>query len=177
MQAVAAGLSAAGGPYAIVGGNAINYWVATKNQYATVTTRDVDILARREDLDRICAVMADLKFDRADLRKLVMFVSPDEPDRRSGVHMLWANELVRPSYLAPSPDPDESIVTADGRRVVSLAAIVRMKLTSLRSKDRVHLELLLSVGLIGSQIRESLPPPLAERLAEIEQEMDEDDFA
>jgi hypothetical protein len=45
--------------------------------------------------------------------------------------------------------------------------LVRMKLTSFRLRDRVHLKDLESVGLITSEIEAELPPPLRERLAEV----------
>ena len=38
--------------YALVGGQAVALWVATKDPAAVRTTKDVDILVRREDLPR-----------------------------------------------------------------------------------------------------------------------------
>jgi len=66
----------------------------------------------------------------------------------------------------PVPDvaesePDESF------RVLSLDALVRMKLTSFRRKDQVHLQDMLGVGLIDATWRDRLPPELAARLQEI----------
>ena len=177
LRDVTAALGKAGIPYAVIGGNAVNHWVATRNRYATVTTRDVDILVNRGDVDRVAATVTAIGFLRSDLRKLVMFVQPDEPDRRSGVHLHWAGERVRPSYVVPAPDTAESVDSGDGYRVIALGALVSMKLASFRTKDRVHLELLLSLGMIDESIRASLHPELASRLAEVERTMDEDDFA
>ena len=53
--------------------------------------------------------------------------------------------------------------------VLDLPALVRMKLTSLRDIDRVHVADLLSVGLIDEDVRHTLPADLRKRLEEIEQ--------
>lgn len=168
---VSAALDAAGIPYAVVGGNAVAAWVAKANPAATRTTKDVDILVARADLGRVTAVMQQLGFKREILRSLVVFLDPAEPDRRSGVHLVWASEKVRPSNLHPAPDVRESIRDVE-YQVLDLSALVRMKLTSFRDIDRVHVADLLSVGLIDDRIRNSLPSDLQIRLDEIEQSRD-----
>ena len=45
-------LEAAAVPYALVGGQAVALWVATRDPAAVRTTKDVDVLLRREDLPR-----------------------------------------------------------------------------------------------------------------------------
>jgi hypothetical protein len=49
-------------------------------------------------------------------------------------------------------------------RLLSLAALVRMKLTSFRDKDRTHLRDLIEVGLVNVSWLERLPPEFAARL-------------
>ena len=51
--------------------------------------------------------------------------------------------------------------------VTSVADLVRMKLTSFREKDRVHIRDLDGVGLITTEIEAALPDVLRERLAHI----------
>ena len=46
----AAALDGASVPYAVVGGQAVAAWVSRVDEAAVRTTRDVDILVRREDL-------------------------------------------------------------------------------------------------------------------------------
>jgi hypothetical protein len=74
--------------------------------------------------------------------------------------------MVRPEEPAANPDVTES---QDGRdfRVLSLEALVRVKLTAFRTKDRVHLLDMLELGLIDASWSDRLPPILAERLAEL----------
>jgi len=48
--------------------------------------------------------------------------------------------------------------------VVSLAGLVAMKLQSNRDQDRVHLRDMIDVGLVGRDLLDDVPPPLAARL-------------
>lgn len=65
--------------------------------------------------------------------------------------------------MATTPDVSES-ETAGFFRLLSLDALVRMKLTSFRDKDRVHLRDLLEVGLIDASWCARLPAALRARL-------------
>jgi hypothetical protein len=178
LRKVAGALDAAGVPYAVIGGNAVAAWIARVNPAATRTTKDVDILVRRSDLDPVSRVIEGLGFARHNLRRLVLFVDPEEPVRQSGVHLVWAGEKVRPSYSQPAPDVEEAVLDPGGFRVLDLPALVRMKLTSFRDIDRVHITDLLQTGLIDAAVRHSLPKELAVRLAKLETTLDEleDDF-
>lgn len=175
LRRVTAALDDAGIRYALIGGNAVAVWVAKKDPAATRTTRDVDLLVARTDLDRITNVLTDLGFRREDLRSLVLFLDPDEPARRSGVHLIWASEKVRPSYSHPAPSLDDAIRDPEGYLVLDLPALVRMKLTSLRDIDRVHIADLFGVGMIDQRVRAVLPPDLLNRLQVIEDTLDRDD--
>lgn len=168
LRLVTAALDAAGVPYAVIGGNAVAAWVGRVDPSATRATKDVDLLVRRADIDRINAVMASLGFRREDLRRLVLFLDPVEPSKRSGVHLVWAGEEVLPSYTSPAPDVAESVRDPEGFAVLDLPALVRMKLTSFRPIDQAHVQDMLSVGLIDERVRRSLPAALAARLAGLE---------
>ena len=50
LQRVARALEEAGVPYALVGGQAVAVWVATRDPAAVRTTKDADILLTRTDL-------------------------------------------------------------------------------------------------------------------------------
>jgi len=168
LRRVAAALQSAGIPYAIVGGNAVAAWVARADPSATRATKDVDVLVRRTDLDAVTLAIGGLGFQRQDLRDLVLFIDPEEPSKRAGVHLIWAAEKIRPSYSVPSPSVEEAVDDPEGFRVLGLAALVRMKLTSFRDIDRVHIADVLSVGLITPDVRKALPIDLLGRLEEVE---------
>src|SRR5207244_1311345 len=58
LQRITGALEKAGIAYALVGGQAVALWVATKDPAAVRTTKDVDLLLRREDLPRARAAAA-----------------------------------------------------------------------------------------------------------------------
>ena len=62
-----------------------------------------------------------------------------------------------------SPDVTDS-EPADRFRVVTLDALVRLKLAAFRDKDRTHLRDLLEVGLLDATFLDRLEPALRERL-------------
>lgn len=176
LRKVTAALDNANVRYAVVGGNAVAVWVATVDPGATRTTVDVDLLVNQADLQRITHAFEQLGFERHDLRRLILFVDPEEPSRRSGVHLVWANQKVRPSYLHPAPTVDEAQFTDQGFWVLDLPALVRMKLTSFRDLDRVHVKDMIRVGLIDDKVRAALPADLLVRLDALQSELaDEDD--
>jgi hypothetical protein len=103
-----------------------------------------------------------------DLRRLVLFLDPEEPSELSGVHLVWAGRKVRPSYAHPAPAVTESVFDDEGFWVLELSALVRMKLTSYRDIDRVHVADLLRVEMIDDALRGSLPPDLLKKLRAVE---------
>ncbi len=134
-------------PYAVIGGNAVAAWVAQVDEAAVRNTQDVDLLLRRADLDAAEAALAPAGFVRRHAVGIEMFLDGPGAKARDAVHIIMAKEKVRPDYLLLAPDVSES--EAKGTyRVLSLEALVRMKLTSFRDKDRTHLRDFLEVGLI-----------------------------
>ena len=159
----AAALDSAGVGYAVVGGNAVAAWVSRVDEAAVRNTQDVDILLKRQDLDAATAALSSAGFVRRHVASLDLFLDGPNAKARDAVHVVLAGEKVRPEYPFPAPDITESETTG-AFRLVTLEALVRMKLTSFRDKDRVHLRDLLDVGLIDASWSERLPPPLNSRL-------------
>ena len=164
LERIARALEEASVPYALVGGQAVALWVATRDPAAVRTTKDVDILLRREDLPRARAAATAVGFDYFEVMGVGMFLERSDPNPRKGVHLLWAGEKVRPESPYPSPTVDEREKLEEGKQVVALAGLVRMKLMSNRDQDRVHLRDLIDVGLIGRDLLQTLPADLASRL-------------
>jgi hypothetical protein len=163
-----AALDAAGVPYAIAGGNAVAAWVATVDAAAVRNTQDVDVLLRREDLDKAAAALSAAGFVRRHVAGVEMFLDGPESKARDALHVVIAGEKVRPEYESPAPGIEEATRPADGRfAVLSLEALVRMKLTSFRRKDQVHLQDMLEIGLIDAGWTARLGPTLGSRLQEL----------
>lgn len=161
-----AALDAAGVPYAVAGDNAVAAWVATVDVAAVRNTQDVDILLRRSDLDAATAALVQAGFVRRNVQGLEMFLDGPGAKTRDAVHVVIAAEKVRPEYESPAPDVTES-ESPGGFRVVALEALVRMKLTSFRRKDQVHLLDLLEIGLIDAGWTSRFGPVLGARLQEL----------
>ncbi len=162
MRRATAVLEKSGVSYALIGGNAVIHWINQADPAAYRFTQDVDVLIRREDLSEVKQVMAAGGFRYRHVRGIDMFLDGPESKVRDAVHLLFAGEKVRPTDLVATPSINESI-PGDGYQVLSLEALVRMKLTSFRLKDQTHLDDMLRVGLIDATFKDRLPPALAER--------------
>ncbi len=142
-----AALESASIPYAVCGGNAVAVWVTRVDESAVRNTRDVDILIRRSDLDAVKTALLAAGFDYKHTAGRDLFLDDPSASSRDAVYIIFAGERVRPEELLPNPDVTES-VPSDQFRVLDLEALVRIKLTAYRHKDRTHLRDLLDVGLI-----------------------------
>jgi hypothetical protein len=162
----AGALQRAGIPYAVAGGNAVAAWVARVDRAAVRNTQDVDILIRRTDFDGAKAALESVGFTHHNVLDDDCFIDGPDGRPRDAVHILYAGEKVRSTYPAPSADVSE-VVPAEDYQVLSLEALVRMKLNSFRRKDQVHLLDLLDVGLIDASWLPKLLPEHAQRLQQL----------
>jgi hypothetical protein len=156
-------LDGAGVPYAVVGGNAVAEWVARMDDEAVRNTRDVDLLVERAAFAAARAALEAAGFVYHHLMDVDVFVDGPQGKPSGGVHLLFAGEKVRAADEYPCPGLDESERAAEFQ-VATLFALVRMKLTSWRLKDRMHLFDMIQVGLLDGTWPARLPPPLADRL-------------
>jgi hypothetical protein len=166
LKRAAEALDGAGIAYAVVGGNAVAEWVGRVDAAAVRNTQDVDILIRRSDLEAVKTALASAGFLYRHSSGIDMFLDGPGAKARDAVHVVFANEKVRPEYAAPAPDVTES-EAGTTFRAISLNALVRMKLTSYRLKDQVHIQDMIEVGLIDDTWPQRLPSELAERLRQL----------
>lgn len=159
-------LTEAGLDYAVIGGNAIAAWVSRVDESAIRNTQDVDILIRRSDLDAAKAALESAGFIYQHSSGIEMFLDGPGSKARDAVHIIFANEKVRSEYDEAAPDVTDSELDKSFR-VISLPAIVKMKLTSYRDKDRTHLRDLIDVGLVDQAWTSRLPEKLAARLQQL----------
>jgi hypothetical protein len=159
-------LEAAGIPYAVTGGNAVAAWVSKVDPGAARNTVGVDILVNRADFEHVKAAMAEAGFVYRQVLGVHMFLDGPQGRPRDAVHVVFAGEKIRQEYVEPAPD-----LTATGEheahKVLDLHPLVRMKLTSFRRKDQVHLIDLIEVGLLDRSWLSKLSPELAGRLQEL----------
>jgi hypothetical protein len=162
----AAALRAAGVDYAVIGGTAVALWVSRVDEAAVRNTQDVDILIRRDDFAAARNALEHAGFVSRHTAGIDIFLDGPAAKLRDAVHVMFANEKVRPHEPLPDPDVNEAEET-DLFRVISLEALVRIKLTAFRDKDRTHLRDLIDVGLLDAGWLTNLPAPLADRLHQL----------
>lgn len=160
---VTSALEVAGIAYAVIGGNAVAAWVGQVDQSAVRFTQDVDLLIRRDDFEEVKAALEPAGFRYRHTASIDMFLDGPDAKARDAVHIIFAGERVRPEYALTAPDVTD-VEDSDAFRVLRLDALVRMKLTSYRDKDRTHLRDLIGVGLVDESWPARLPDALAVRL-------------
>ena len=166
LQRVTRALDAANIPYAVIGGNAVQFWVAQVDESAVRNTRDVDIILNRKDLTPAIEALKQAGFEFRQAAGVTMFLDGKHAQARDAVHVIFAGEKVQPEYLEPVPALDDYVLIKDVR-TLPLESLVRMKLTSFRRKDQVQLLDMIGVGLIDDGWPAKFSPPLAARLQEL----------
>jgi hypothetical protein len=164
---LASALEQAGIAYQIIGGFAVFSHVEEVDPLAARLTRDVDIAVDRGRLKEIAAAVESAGFRYRHVAGVDMLVDAKEPKARSAIHMIFSGEKVRPEYLDTVPAITHPARSNRGYWIAPVADLVRMKLTSFRLKDKVHLQDLDSAHLITPEIEASLSDPLRARLAEV----------
>src|SRR5262245_16923903 len=164
LQRIVRAFEQKGVPYALVGDQAVALWVATRYPAAVRTAKDVDVLLRRSDLPRARAAALAANLDYFETLGVGMFLEQRDPHPRHGVHIVWAGEKVRPENPLPAPNIDERVELEEGKQVVVLEGLVRMKLMANRDHDRAHLRDMIGVGLIDRASLAGLPKELHELL-------------
>jgi hypothetical protein len=160
-------LEAAHSQYAIVGGHAVKAWVSSADPSAVRSTQDIDILIARADLPLAMEALRTVGFVYRHIAGIDLFLDGPHGSPRERIHVVFAGEKVRPEYELPAPDLTEIESSESGFCVISLEALVRMKLTSYRLKDQVHLQDLVDVGLVDRSWIGKIPDTLRERLQRI----------
>ncbi len=166
LQRATSALESAGIKYAVIGGNAVAAWVAQVDPAAARNTVDVDLLVERSDFEKVKAALASAGFVHRHAAGIDMFLDGPKGKPREAVHVVFAGEKVRKEYVAPAPAINE-VGRPQAFNVLSFDALVRMKLTSFRRKDQVHLQDMIDVGLLDYPYLDRLQPELAVRLKEL----------
>lgn len=148
MRRVVKALNEAQIPYAIIGGNAVQHWVAQVDESVVRNTRDVDIILNESDLAVATEALAKVGFIYRRAASVSMFL--DGPGARAGgccaCALRWQKGC-REEYAEPVPNIDEYALIDDAR-TLPLDKLVKMKLTSFRRKDQVHILDMISIDLI-----------------------------
>ncbi len=129
-------------------------------------TPNVDLLVRPLDFEAARRALHQAGFVWHGIATNGIFTDGHSGTARSRLLLVPAGQRMRDSEVEPNPDVSQSEVI-DGRPVVSLEPLVRMKLTVFRTIDKVHLRDLMDVGLVDSRWASRLPLALRPRLQEL----------
>ena len=166
LKRVTGALNAANVPYAVIGGNAVQHWVSQVDESVVRNTRDVDIILNRSDLPLAIEALESNGFIFRQAAGVSMFLDGPNAKARDAVHVVFAGEKVRDEYPEPVPNIDEYAMMQDAR-TLKLNALVRMKLTSNRDKDRVHIRDMISIGMIDESWLDQFSSELRVRLKQL----------
>jgi hypothetical protein len=130
--------------------------VAERDPLRARMTADVDAAIDREYLPAVIEAARGSGWVYRHVSGVDMLVDAEQPKARSAVHLRSDN--------VPTSLP---AMTQEGFLLASVEDLLRMKLTSFRFKDRVHVQDLDGVGLISPDIEARLPDILRTRLADV----------
>ena len=170
LDRVTAALRAGAIEHRVVGGIAVFLHISERDPLAARMTRDIDLAVDRRDLERLAEAVRPFGFEFRHTANVDMLVDAASPSARSAVRLIMVREKVRPEYAEAVPDFSPPVVTREGVLLAPVSDLVRMKLTSYRFKDRLHIQDMDSAGLITAQIEAALSVELRRRLEEIRAE-------
>ncbi len=171
LRRVTRALNAANIPYAIIGGNAVQHWVSQVDESVVRNTQDVDIILNESDLEKAVPVLESVGFIFRRVAGVTMFFDGPDAKARDAVHVVFAGKKVREEYSEPVPDIEEFEWIEDAR-TLPFEQLIKMKLTSFRRKDQVHLLDMISIGLIDVTWLDRFTPELRGRLQELLEDPD-----
>src|SRR6266566_8531324 len=128
LHKIAAVLAAENVSYELIGGLAVLVHVEEADPEHTTLTRDVDLMIRREDLERIkeAASRHDFRFRHAAGVDMLVYGA------RYNLHLIFSDENVSPRIA-----PVRKTIHGGEVMVIPVPDLVWMKLSSFRDKDRV----------------------------------------
>jgi hypothetical protein len=166
LQKITEPLENSGIAHELIGGLAVFLHVENRDPAHSVLTRDVDLMIHRSDLPRMIQVAQDHGFRFRHAAGLDMLLYGNVTSAKDAVHILFSGEKVKDSQAEPNPELQAVRMKMHGRDfwVIPLTDLVRMKLSSFRLKDQVHIKSMDAAGLITPDVEQSLSQVLHSRL-------------
>lgn len=132
-------------------------------------TRDIDVMIRRADLPRVVAIAEEHGFRFRHSAGWDMLLYGDTNSARNAVHLLFEGEKVKDTQIEAHPAirPVRTGLHGHGFLVIPVVDLVRMKLSSFRDKDRVHVRGMDAAGLITRSVEQELSEELRARLRHV----------
>lgn len=150
-------LTAEGIPHELIGGLAVFVHVEEADPTHSSLTRDVDLMVRREDLERIKEAAAKKGFRFRHTAGVDMLLYGEADSARNAVRLVFDDNFA----------PEKKRILGEEVLVIPVADLLRMKLSAFRDKDRVHVRSMDAARLITASIEEKLPRELRARLQHV----------
>ena len=156
-------------PHELIGGLAVLIHVEEADPAHSMLTRDVDLMICRSDLGRVIEIAAKHGFRFRHAAAMDMLLYGDTDSAKNAVHLIFSGERVKPNQATPNPPiaPEKKQIHGKEVMVIPVADLVRMKLSSYRDKDRVHIRSLDAAGLITPEIEQAISKELQARLEHV----------
>jgi hypothetical protein len=169
LQELSLPLEQAGVPHELVGGFAVFLHVENADSTHSSLTRDIDIMIRRDDLPRVVAIAENYGFRFRHSAGMDMLLFGETNSARNAIHLLYAGEKVKATQLESHPriNPVRAGLHGQDFWVIPVLDLVRMKLSSYRDKDRVHVRGMDAAGLITTDVENGLSEELLARLRNV----------
>jgi hypothetical protein len=169
LHKISEALSAEGVPHELIGGLAVLVHVEEADPTHAMLTRDVDLMVLRADLERIKDAAAKHGFRFRHAAGLDMLLYGNTDSAKNAVHLIFSGEKVRPDQATPNPPiaPEKKRIHNQEVMVIPVADLVRMKLSSFRLKDQVHIQVMDAARLITSDVEKKLTDELLARLQHV----------
>lgn len=169
LQKLAVPLENAGVPHELVGGLAVFLHVENADSTHSSLTRDIAVMIERADLARVVEIAEMNGFRFRHSAGLDMLLYGETTSARNAIHLLFAGEKVKDSQLEAHPGirPVRTALHGQEFLVVPVVDLVRMKLSSYRDKDRVHIRGMEAAGLITRDVEVALTAEQRARLQHI----------
>lgn len=171
LSRIADPLAAEGIKHELVGGLAVLVHVEEIDPAQSVLTRDVDLMIKRSDVERVKRIAAQHGFRFRHAARLDMLLIGPSERASNAVHLVFSGEKVALSQAVPNPPirPEKKTIHGQQVFVISVPDLVKMKLSSYRDKDRVHIRSMDAVGLITPAVERGLSGELQSRLRHVRQ--------
>ena len=153
----------------LVGGLAVFLHVENADSTHSSLTRDIDLMIRRADLRRVIAVAEEHGFRFRHSSGVDMLLYGETSSARNAIHLLFSGEKVKETQAEAHPDirPVRAGLHGQDFLVIPVGDLVRMKLSSWRDKDRVHVRGMDAAGLITGDVELELSEELRSRLRHV----------
>ena len=163
-------------PFEIVGGLAVfAHILAAHKGRRSFLTKDIDVLISRSHLPALLSAASEAGYHGQRIIGGYALVLPQQ-ELGEAVHLIFVGEKPQSTYPVPNPQLNPEIRQLFGLDipVAPLGDLLVLKLNSMRTRDKLHIELLDRSGLITSELEYELPLELRSRLIAVRQEYEKD---